>query len=409
MERVRQAWVAVRERIRWQGLLFILVLIVVFLSVGLGVSVVIWNWPAIENSDWEDRLSIVRDVGIFGATIFALIFTAWRGWAADRQAGAAQDRADTAQRVLLNDRYQKGAEMLGRGVLAVRLGGIYALGRLAKEYPSDYHIQVMGLLCAFARRPPGAILTEDADSIASGGNDRMLRPRQDVQAVLWTIGDRGKVQRELERVTEERFDLDLSGLQLAGGKAEQADLAGANLRDAQLSRVDFTDVNLSSAQLQRSNLSLAILSKANLFYAQLWHAHMPGAELSGANMWEAELLGANLTDGNLRGADLWKADLSGANLENANLSGAGLRATDLSDSSLSGVELIGAIMNGAVLRNANLSGARLSRFGRHPVVGLTQKQLDEAVADRHNPPRLVSVVDAVTGRELIWRGGPPRS
>ena len=60
---------------------------------------------------------------------------------------------DTAEQSLLNERYQRGAEMLGSDVLSVRLDGIYALDRLAAEQPASYHIQIMQLFCAFARRP----------------------------------------------------------------------------------------------------------------------------------------------------------------------------------------------------------------------------------------------------------------
>ena len=53
-----------------------------------------------------------------------MLLAVWRSIVAERQ-------ADTAQQSLLNERYQKGAEMLGNEVLSVRMGGIYALGRLA--------------------------------------------------------------------------------------------------------------------------------------------------------------------------------------------------------------------------------------------------------------------------------------
>ena len=43
--------------------------------------------------------------------------------------------------------------MLGSEVLSVRLGGIYALQRLAEEWPDQYHIQIMRLFCAFVRLP----------------------------------------------------------------------------------------------------------------------------------------------------------------------------------------------------------------------------------------------------------------
>ena len=85
-----------------------------------------------------------RNVGLMIGGAVALVFAVWRSWVAHKQ-------ADTARQGLLNERYQKGAEMLGNNVLSVRLGGIYALERLAAEHPEQYHVQIMKLLCAFVR------------------------------------------------------------------------------------------------------------------------------------------------------------------------------------------------------------------------------------------------------------------
>ena len=43
--------------------------------------------------------------------------------------------------------------MLGSEVLSVRLGGIYALARLAREHPEEYHVQIMRLLLCFCPKP----------------------------------------------------------------------------------------------------------------------------------------------------------------------------------------------------------------------------------------------------------------
>ena len=99
--------------------------------------------------------------------------------------GTAFVQAETTQQILLNDRYQRGAEMLGSTVLVVRLGGIYALNRLAEEHPQQYHIQVMELLCAFARNPVGR--KEDL-VVGYEGTDPASRLREDIQAVMTAIG-----------------------------------------------------------------------------------------------------------------------------------------------------------------------------------------------------------------------------
>ena len=76
-------------------------------------------------------------------------------------------------------------------------------------------------------------------------------------------------------------------------------------------------------------------------------------------------------------------DLSGVSFQNANLSGTDLSRANLSDAYLLGV---------------NLSDVR----------GLTQAQLDEAIADPDNLPKLDGVLDAESGEPLEWRGGIPR-
>ena len=95
-------------------------------------------------------------------------------------------QSKNAERSLLNERYQRAADMLGSDVLAVRLGGIYALRRLASEYPYQYHVPVMELFCAYAVYPT------DAGNIVVRlfGRQTVNRLRRDVQSVMEAIGSR---------------------------------------------------------------------------------------------------------------------------------------------------------------------------------------------------------------------------
>ena len=95
-----------------------------------------WDWLRETPNGYESGSTTVRNLGLIVAGLIALPLTLWRIWVADRQAKAAQkqvetsqDQVTTSQRSLLNERYQKGAEMLGSEVLSVRLGGIYALAK----------------------------------------------------------------------------------------------------------------------------------------------------------------------------------------------------------------------------------------------------------------------------------------
>ena len=141
--------------------------------------------------------------------------------------------------------------MLGSEVLAERLGGIYALQRLAEEYPEQYHMQVIRLLCAFVRLP-----TKD-QSLGSGQAaiepGTLLGIRQDVEAIMQAIGSRSELRIALERELE--FRLDLKGADLHGAQLLNADLSHAMFHRAHLSNVNFANTDLTDCFLSYADLS----------------------------------------------------------------------------------------------------------------------------------------------------------
>ena len=322
----------------------------------LGIA---WGWLRETPDGSESGSTTVRNLGLIVAGLVALPLTLWRIWVADRQAKAAHLQVDTSlrqvetsQRSLLNERYQKGAEMLGSEVLSVRLGGIYALARLAREHPEEYHVQIMRLFCAFVRNPTpddkqyietASKRTTIDEIIDSQEPDGLADLRLDVEAVMEAIAHRNKDVIRLEMDADFHIDLREANLQ---------NLFWQNFKNANLYRANLSSSDLSGASFWAgTNFSLILAVRVILIDANLC-----GVNLSVARLWYANLTGALLID----------ADLSHAVLEYANLSGADLR------------------------------GAR----------GLTQKQLDAAIANPDNPPQLDGVLDAETGEQLVWRGKP---
>ena len=135
-------WNSIRNWISDNKFLTVVHVVAVVLLV-FGVVMVCQHWEWIVT---ESGSTIIRNLGLVIGGLIAIGFGIWRGVVASRQ-------AKTSQRGLLNERYQKGTEMLGSEVLSVRLGGIYALQRLAEDDPVQYHVQIMRLLCAFVRNP----------------------------------------------------------------------------------------------------------------------------------------------------------------------------------------------------------------------------------------------------------------
>ncbi|MFI6938570.1 pentapeptide repeat-containing protein [Streptomyces sp. NPDC050418] len=215
----------------------------------------------------------------------------------------------------VTDRYTGAVEQLGSASLEVRLGGIYALERIARDSPPD-HGAVMAVLAAFVREH-----SRDADAHPVMGeayaqtSGQRVRLREDLQGALRVIGRR-----------DHRSDTDkiyLSDADLRGADLRGAYLAGAGMRGSDLSGVNFGDCNLAEANLVGADLSGSALS-GDMRGIRLKEADLTGAWLAGAPMHGADLTRAKLSGTNLTGTDLTGADLRGANLEDADTSGADL-------------------------------------------------------------------------------------
>ena len=387
----------------WAFWLVIAGLILSGLGMGLG-----WDWLRSGAAEKEPNSTTIRNSGIVIAGIFALVFALWRGLVAERQAAASQRQAETserqaetalrqtetaqrhvetAQQGLLNERYQRGAEMLGNDVLAVRMGGICALQRLAEEHPEQYHVQIMQLFCAYVRNPTGqasiqVLRYEDGKPVYG--------PREDVQAVMYAIGSRTNADIALERAAE-NFQLDLRNVTLYHSHLSNLNLSYANLESANLSGARLNGAKLSSTRLTRAKLSNASLDDADFSYAFLSDADFSNVSLSGAEFFSASLSRVNLSNAILNGANFFFASLDGANLSDAHLPSADLSNAHLRD---------------ADLTRTSFYEVWLPDDDPSPANGLMQGQLDQARSVANSPPLLEGVLDAETGEQLVWRGKP---
>ena len=357
-ERFREFYVWLE---RWEERLWLGAIVVVF-SIGLLLTRCFWGDL---RGDQDSLSTTVRNVALVIGGVIAILIAVWRSRIGERQATAAQhqvenvrrqleiahQQAETAQESLLNERYQKGAEMLGSDVVSVRLGGIYALQRLAYQHPNQYHFQIMRLFCSFARNPR---VNEEKTVYYSVENGTTHELREDVQAVMTAIGHRSAAGLDLEEL-EENFQLDLRYADLHGASLEGANLAGALLTRAELGRTDLRKVNLSGSSLLGAKLDFALLKDA---------------KFSGA-----DLLGAKLC-----WADIENTDFSLAHFYSVNLSGTHFKSVQVSPF------------------EHDVSETSLTR--------VTQSQLDQARADPNCPPKLEGIVDAETGETLVWRGQP---
>lgn len=271
----------------------------------------------------------------FGGLLLVInaYYAAKRAEAMDKTAIAAAEtleisrkNAELTEDRLITERFSRAVEQLVNDNIAVRLGGIYSLERIAKDSKKD-GLTILEILTAFVRENAdfkersSAHLEAESNNGKTGkkvGEEKLLSTLKiDVQAALTVIG------RLNEKNEEENQRLDL----------HSTDLRGADLHGASLQGVNFINANLQGANLNGANLQKVNLRNANLQNAKLFRVN-----LQGANLIDANLQGADLDLANLREAEIWKTQLQGARLRAANLQGAKLPGAKLQGANLSGVE-----------------------------------------------------------------------
>lgn len=200
----------------------------------------------------------------------------------------------------ITERFTRAIDQLGSEKLDIRLGGIYALERIARDSAEDQP-QVVEVLSAFVREhaPWKAPAGEKEDGQSGEDGEEAPHPNTDIQAALTVL-----CRRNITRASaESRMNL------------SNTDLRGANLRGGHFEHAAFGETHLEFADLEGT-----YLDQAGLFLARLDGAWMVGAQLRRASLYRASFEGANLSDADLTDADFFETDLRRAKLAGVRLS-----------------------------------------------------------------------------------------
>ena len=238
------------------------------------------------NAENEARKTIAQIIG--GVAILIGIYFSWQ------TVQSQLVSLEISQQGQITERFTRAIDQLGairpngEPNLEVRLGGIYALQKIAADAPKEYHWSIIEVLASYIRENT----SEKKSSSKKNKDQDSDNINADIQAALTVI-----IKRDSE--------------------------------------YDDTDSNID-------------LKNANLEGANLWAAKLEGADLQGANLLRAFLLGADLQGANLKNAILEDAYLYEANLEGALLQNAVLNETDFKDANLTDVNLLNADINNII-------------------------------------------------------------
>ena len=228
-------------RVNWERALVILVLALVPVAIWALKEIPRWQVgefvahnPGVSAADrfrLEDEARKTLTQIVLGAFGLILLYLTWR-------------RVRVTEQGHITDRYRQAIEQLGKTEgdkpnIEVRLGGIYALERIALDSARD-HWTIMEVLTAYVRR----------NAPAPDHPARAKKVSTDIQAILTVLGRR---RRGAKREKEGQY-LDLAETGLSGANLEGAHLEGANLDEAHLETAYLGDAHLEGATLDDTHL-----------------------------------------------------------------------------------------------------------------------------------------------------------
>lgn len=254
-------------------------IVLLCLSILGALPIALWKVPQWQLSGYgelkpEMRIPLENELRKTLAQILAGVFIFVGAYFAWRRVTAAEQSVMVTQEGQITERFTRAIQQLGdRDNLAIRLGGIYALERIARDSRKD-HWPIMEILTAYVR--------EQARWVGSSGTSMPpdeIRPPADIQAIMTVIGRRNRAYEE--------------------GQERRLDLYATDLRGALL-----LDAHLENANLAEAHLEGALLNGVHLEGAHLWNAHLEGAVLDGANLNGTFLISAHLKNTSFLGVDL---------------------------------------------------------------------------------------------------------
>lgn len=221
------------------------------------------------------------------AILFNVYYSAKRSTAMERTAQATEKNIEVAQNSQITERFTKAVEQLGSENLSIRIGGIYALEKIAQDAPKTYHWTIMEILCAFIRNHELSWeknVTKPEVSI--------IKKNRDLETALIVIGRRN-TKHDPENIVLDLRGTDLSFTNLNNGKY---DFSKAIFLDSSLTSVQWNNVVLETVKLYKSNLREAIFIKCSFKEADLKNTYISGAEFFNCNLQKANFMGGKISD-----------------------------------------------------------------------------------------------------------------
>jgi uncharacterized protein YjbI with pentapeptide repeats len=309
----------------------------------------------VETAVRETNIKLLGTIAQMFGGIAVLIggYIAWQNLkAVQRNIEIAESNTQMALQSQITERFSKAVEHFGDLIgenIAVRLGGIYSLERIAIDSERDYWT-IIEILTTYVRHNtqwtdenekrivpvesseaavdflPAQLIGAMQCKVAYRANSNESEIAPDIEAILKVLGRRNTKRDKLNQKLDLRkcniATCELRNMNFMNTNFHLSHLDFAEMNDSNLQCTDFTDswlrcTNFARSDLRGANLSGSKLRGANFLDCNLENAKLSYAALDGANFNRANLRKANLFGASLQYVWFQGADLSGANLRGA--------------------------------------------------------------------------------------------
>jgi hypothetical protein len=246
------------------------------------MKITIYGW----STKWQardSRIKLQNDArttllqGMGGLAVLLAAFYTYQ------QVQTGRRQLNLAQQGQVTERFTRAIDQLGSDHLDVRLGGIYALERIARDSPDD-QATIGEILTTYIRTHapwPPSFPGQYAATAPMDQVPELKRRAPDVQACLTVLGRGGFAGDSPWVGGVDLYAVDLRRAWLVKGSLERvwlqgANLAGAVLMGVNLARASLDGANLAGADILGCNLTGAVLSYANLEKARV-RANLKGS------------------------------------------------------------------------------------------------------------------------------------
>lgn len=271
-----------------------------------------------------------------------------------------------AEESLINDRFCRAVQLLGDKNESVRIGGLFALERLAIDSPRDL-LAILEILAAyirgFAKRP--SVQEEEIEDEHEfmqeqmGYNPREYehKPTNDVLAALKILGRR-YIQKDIDAHRPDLRETRLAYIDISNTKG----FSNALFAKADLNHVFAIDATLENTVFDNTNIYKGVFTRTNMKGATLW-----GAVLSNARLDAVDLSGAVLVSTRMKEAMVARCTINGAQASEADFTMARVYDCNVADSIFTRCRFYDSTLMNINFKSCNLEEADFRKATIHNV------------------------------------------